>query len=82
MPVTHHMHLLDVTPIRHSDAAIDNVNDLLNPWAIPSQVVQDVPILRYSSCPLFVFGSCAVATLWMPPAAPARVVRFASAFVS
>jgi hypothetical protein len=37
--MTHHMHLLDLTSFRDSNATVDNVDNLLNPWAIASKVV-------------------------------------------
>jgi hypothetical protein len=80
--MTHHVHLLDLTFFGDSNPAIDNVNDLLDPWAIAAKVIQDVPIIRYSSCPLLIFGGRAVAVMRMPPTVPARMIRLACAFIA
>jgi hypothetical protein len=32
--MAHHMHLLDLTAFRNSNATVDDVDDLLDPWAI------------------------------------------------
>jgi hypothetical protein len=80
--MTHHVHLLDLTSFRDSNPAVNNVNDLLDPWAIAAKVIQDVPIIRDSSCPLLMFGGRAVAAMRMPPAVPARVIRLACALIA
>jgi hypothetical protein len=79
--MTYHVYLLDLACLWDSNAAIYNVNDLLDPRAVATQVVQDVPIVGYSSCSLLMFGGRAMAALRMPPTAPARVVGFAGALV-
>lgn len=80
--MTHHVHLLHLTSFRNSNAAVDNANDFLDPWAIAAQVVQNVPVICDSSCPLLMFGGCAVAAMRMPPTVPARMIRFACALIA
>jgi hypothetical protein len=80
--MAYHVYLLDLTSSWNSNAAVNNVENLLDPWTIAAKVVQNVPIIRYSSCPLLMFGGRAVAALRMPPAAPTRMIRFACAFVA
>jgi hypothetical protein len=76
MAVAYHVHLLDLAPFWDGNATINNVKDLLNPWSIATKMVQDVPIVRYSSCSLLMLGGRTIASMWMPPAAPARMMRF------
>jgi hypothetical protein len=69
--MTYHVHLLDLASFRDSNATTDNVDNLLDPWAIATKMVQDVPIACYRPCSLLVFGGCAFASVWVPPAGPA-----------
>jgi hypothetical protein len=77
MGMTHHMHLLDLASFGNSNAAVNSVDDLLHPWTVTTKVIQDVPSGRYRSCSFLMLGGCAIASMRVPPAAPARVMRFA-----
>jgi hypothetical protein len=56
MDMTHHVHLLDLTSFRDSNAAVDNVDHLFDPWPIATEMIQDIPIACYRACSLLVFG--------------------------
>jgi hypothetical protein len=77
------MHLFNVTALRHSNAALDDIDNLLNPGPVASKMVQDVPIairrpcILATSSPVFFIAPSRV-----PPALPARMMRFSGALVT
>jgi hypothetical protein len=80
---THHMHLFNVTAFRHSNAALDDIDNLLNPGPVASKMVQDVPVVVCRPCilatssPIFF-----IAPFRVPPALPTRMMGFSGALVT
>jgi hypothetical protein len=77
------MHLFNITALRHRNAALDDIDNLLNPGPVASKMVQDIPItvrrpcILASSSPVFF-----IAPFRVPPALPTRMMRFSSALVT
>lgn len=69
------MHLLNLTALRHGDTAVNNINDLLNPWPVATKMVQDVPVSIRRPRALTISSTVFVISLRMPPTLPAGVVR-------
>jgi hypothetical protein len=76
------MHLLNLTTLGHSNTAIDDIDNLLNPGSVASKVVQDIPVSVRRACILAACSSTLIIPLRMPPALPAGMMRLAGAVVS
>jgi hypothetical protein len=78
------MDLLDLAHFRDLNPSLNHVMFLLDPRTIATQMVQDIPVLRDCTSALSALLSriCTVpSSLWMPPTAPARLMRSSGALV-
>jgi hypothetical protein len=75
------MHLFNLTALRHSNAALNNIHNLLNPGPVAPKMVQNIPLAVRRPRILASRSAVFIAPSRMPPALPTRMVRFSSALV-
>jgi hypothetical protein len=76
------MHLLNLTARRHRNAALNDIDNLLNPGPIPPKMIQNIPLAIRRPRILAPSSALFIAPSRMPPALPTRMVRFGSALVT
>jgi hypothetical protein len=80
----HHVYLVNRARLRDLNPSLDHVVLLFDPWAVPTQMVQYIPIFCDGACtlPTLLFSvRAAPCSLRVPPAAPAGLMRLSNALI-